>query len=93
MSIQDLVFALGALLFVFALIPSITSGNKPALSSCVMSGLILTAFAINDLTFDHPLYFAFVTTSANAICWYVLAVQQFRSRKGYQHRTEVYHYE
>jgi hypothetical protein len=78
MNIQDLIFALGGLIFAIALLPSIRSSHKPALSTCIMSTAILTAFSINDLTFDHPLYFAFVTTGLNALAWVVLAVQQFR---------------
>lgn len=80
MTIQDLIFACGGLIFAIALLPSIRSNQKPALSTCIMSSLILAAFSVNDLTFDHPLYLAFLTTSLNALAWVVLGIQQFALR-------------
>lgn len=80
MSIQDIIFSVGSVIFILALIPSIRSAAKPALASSLMTGSILAVFAITYLTFSHPLYFAAATTAGTALCWYILAWQKWHSK-------------
>lgn len=74
---QDYVFALGSLVFVVALIPSIRSVDKPALTSSLLTGSILLVFALTYVTMD--LWYACATTLATSACWFTLAWQKART--------------
>ncbi|MEX1027637.1 MAG: hypothetical protein WD049_06480 [Candidatus Paceibacterota bacterium] len=72
---QDIVFSLGQVLFVVALLPSVFSKDKPALSSSLMTGCILATFGITYASMG--LYWSAGTAAAIAATWFVLAVQKF----------------
>ncbi len=74
---QDPVLASGSLVFIIALVPSLVSTKKPALSTSVLTGTVLAAFAAVYASLS--LWFTTITTSVTSICWLVLALQQFRS--------------
>jgi Flp pilus assembly protein TadB len=76
---QDGVFFIGQIIFVFALIPTIKGKSKPALSSSVITGLILTIFALTYLSLD--LWFSAVAATATSASWWVLAYQKYRQDK------------
>jgi hypothetical protein len=77
---QDFAITAGTITFIFALIPSIYSNNKPALATSVMTGSVLTVFTIVYITLS--LWFSAITTAITAVLWYVLSVQMFlRGRK------------
>ena len=71
---QDLVLMVGCFGLGFALFPSIFSKAKPARSTCLMSAVILTAFAVAFATLG-----LWLSTAAQAFCttvWYVLLFQR-----------------
>lgn len=76
---QDIILTIGSLVFLVALIPSITSKDKPALMTSLMTGLVLFVFAMTYITLD--LWFSAVTTALTGMLWLVLAVQKARAKK------------
>lgn len=74
MNIHDLIFATGSVVFIIALIPSILGVHKPAASSSLITGIVLTVFGFTYLTIDYA--FAAATTFITALCWYILLVQR-----------------
>lgn len=74
---QDWVFVVGQILFFIALIPSIISPQKPPLSSCLLTTVVLVAFAPANWTLD--LYLATGMTVLTASAWGVLSMQQYVS--------------
>lgn len=73
---QDLVFAVGSIIFMVALIPSVRSRNKPALSSSLLTCGVLLAFVVCYATLG--LTYSAVTTGGTAALWFTLAVQEIR---------------
>lgn len=71
---QDVVFTIGALVAIFALLPSVFSSNKPDIKTSTLTAAILTAFSFTY--FSLNLYFASVVTFATAAVWAVLAWQK-----------------
>lgn len=76
---QDLVFTTGQIIFSIALIPSILSKNKPALSSSLITSLFLFVYALVYTTMS--LWFASITTAVTASLWFVLAAQKYLTAK------------
>jgi hypothetical protein len=72
---QDGVLALGALMFAIALIPSVTSKDKPALWTSILTCTVLIVFAITYASLS--LWFATITTSLTALLWGVLIIQKY----------------
>lgn len=67
---QDYVFAVGSVLFSLSLLPSFKANNKPAVSTCLMTGLILLAYVVADLSLG--LIYASFTTLTTAVIWLIL---------------------
>lgn len=76
MAWQDIVLSLGGYIFIIALIPSVLSSDKPALSSSLLTGAILGVFAVVYATLD--LWSSAISTSLLALTWLVLAWQKWR---------------
>ena len=76
---QDYVIAIGQIFFVFALIPSIRSSNKPALITSVTYASIITVIATSLLTLG--LWFSAATGYMGAIAWAILALQKYNIQK------------
>jgi hypothetical protein len=74
MSWQDIVLSGGIIIFCIALIPSILSNNKPALTTSVVTGIFLVMFTVTYASLD--LWFAAAVTALNAALWLTLAVQK-----------------
>lgn len=72
---QDLVFGAGSLVFVVALLPSVFSKHKPALSTSVLTALVLYTFAVTYFTLGF--YISAAITLTTALVWTILAVQRF----------------
>lgn len=72
---QDIILAVGSLIFAVALVPSIMSSDKPALGTSVTTGLVLTVFAFTY--FSLSLWYAAVTTAITGLLWIILAVQNY----------------
>ncbi len=71
---QDYLIAVGSIIFIVALMPTLLSKQKPHLSTSLMTGTVLMAFAITYLTLK--LWFAAATTAMTSVQWFVLAVQK-----------------
>lgn len=70
---QDLVFALGSIVFIIALVPTIFSGKKPSIWTSVPTCLVLYAFALTYLEMGFE--FAAATTFVSATLWDIIAIQ------------------
>jgi hypothetical protein len=77
--IQDFILAAGSLVFAVALIPTVLSTQKPALSTSVSTSLVLYVFA--GVYISLRLWFAAATTFVTGILWTILAVQKYRQSK------------
>ena len=74
---QDIVLSAGSWLFAIALIPSVLSKDKPALSSSLMTGGVLLVFAVTYMTLS--LWSASVSTLLVSGMWLTLAIQKILS--------------
>ncbi|MEX0672945.1 MAG: hypothetical protein WD175_02700 [Candidatus Paceibacterota bacterium] len=72
---EDLIFSVGQLAFVIALLPSIFGSDKPALSTSLMYGSILLVFAGAYASLE--LWGSTITAAAISIAWFILVVQKF----------------
>lgn len=72
---QDLLFSSGGLIFTIALIPSILSDDKPALSTSLMTAVILSTFSYAYFTLE--LWLSVFGGALVAGGWWVLAVQKY----------------
>lgn len=79
MSWQDIIFGGGNLVFAVALLPSIFSEHKPALSTCLITGAVLLSFAVTYASL--ALWAGMAMVALNGALWLVLAVQQYRRRR------------
>jgi len=71
---QDIVLAIGTLIFSAALLPSIFSNYKPAIWTCITTGLVLAVFVVTYASLS--LWYATITAVLNAILWFILAGQK-----------------
>jgi hypothetical protein len=76
MSWQDVVMAVGQFVFFVALIPTIKAKEKPALSTCVVTAVILTAYIPTLWTLG--LYISMSSTVLIAGGWWTLSIQSYR---------------
>ena len=76
---QDIVIAVGSLIFAIALLPSVLSKHKPALWTSAMTGTVLVVFTITYATLS--LLYATITTSFAALLWIILAIQKMLEPK------------
>lgn len=73
---QDLVLGAGQIIFVVALLPSISSKDKPAFYTSVINAILLYMFAVIYLTLS--LYLAALTITLTAAGWSILAYQKYK---------------
>lgn len=73
--IQDAMLTIGGLTMAFALVPTVLGKQKPALSTCLMTGSTLAVFAAVYLSLD--LLFSAGTTFFSSAIWLVLGVQKY----------------
>lgn len=79
MPVQDLIITGGSLILAAALLPTVFSKDKPALSTALLTGSILAVFAVTYLTLD--LRFAAIITFVTSALWLTIAVQIVRARR------------
>ncbi len=71
---QDVVISIGQWIFVVALLPSVFGKDKPALSTSLITGAVLAAFAV---TFATLLFWnSAISAAILSLTWFVLAVQK-----------------
>lgn len=73
---QDIVIATCQIFFVVALMPSVFSDDKPALSTAIMHTILITI--ITFALFSLELWFTASTAAAVGVVWVILAVQKFK---------------
>jgi len=71
---QDIVIAIGSLVFAGALLPSIFSQNKPSEWTSALTATVLVVFTISYASLD--LWYATATTALTAALWLTLAIQK-----------------
>lgn len=76
---QDYIFTAGSIIFIIALLPSVFSKDKPALSTSLMTGTVLAIFAFNYTTLS--LWFSATSTALTSATWFFLAVQKYSADK------------
>jgi len=76
---QDIVISLCQMGFVIALIPSIRSRHKPALSSSVMN--VVLVGIVTFCLFSLHLWFSGITATMVGTTWAVLAIQKLEIDK------------
>jgi hypothetical protein len=74
MAWQDIVLTIGSLIFAVALIPSLLSKDKPALTTSITTGCVLLVFAFVYTTLS--LWFSAISTTITGLMWLTLAVQK-----------------
>jgi hypothetical protein len=78
-NIQDLILTAGSLIFALALLPSIFSKNKPALSTSLLTAVVVYIFA--GVYISLNLWFTAITTLITGSCWSILALQKWLQAK------------
>jgi len=76
---QDIVISVAQIGFVFALIPSIKSSDKPSITTSAMYASLVTIITICFLTLH--LWFSALTAAMGAISWMILVVQKYQIDK------------
>jgi hypothetical protein len=71
---QDVVIAVAQICFIFAMLPSILSKDKPALATSIMNVVLVTTIA--TCLFSLHLWLAGTTAIGIAITWLILATQK-----------------
>jgi hypothetical protein len=76
---QDVAITAGTIVLLIALLPSVLSKNKPAVSTSLMTGTVLVVFTVVYISLG--LWFSAITTGITSILWYVLAMQMLLRKK------------
>jgi len=71
---QDVVISVGVFVLMVALIPSLRSKNKPAKTTSLLTGVILTVYFVCFATLG--LWLAAISELVLAIMWFALSIQQ-----------------
>lgn len=71
---QDVIFAVGSVLFSIALLPAVFSSEKPPRSSCALTGSILWVFVATYASLD--LWFSVFAGAGTALIWTILFFQK-----------------
>jgi len=75
MSWQDILLSIGQFVFAVALLPSVFSKDKPAVSTSLMTGTVLVAFAFTYSTLK--LWSAATFAAVVGIIWLILFFQKY----------------
>ncbi|MGH7195981.1 MAG: hypothetical protein ACREGA_04350 [Candidatus Saccharimonadales bacterium] len=79
MTWQSIVLALGQVVFIIALLPSILTKDKPEIWTAIMTGTVALSISITYLTLNIKL--ASIMAFLNFVAWSVLAIQKLRQTK------------
>lgn len=71
---QDIVFAIGSIVFTIALIPAILEKKYPPASTCILTGFMVGVYAVTDLTLQ--LWFSAITSAISALLWIWMGLTQ-----------------
>jgi heme O synthase-like polyprenyltransferase len=73
---QDIVISICQTSFLVALVPSIKSNHKPAVTTSVMYAILLCVIAFSLATLH--LWLSAITALAGAVPWFILALQKHK---------------
>lgn len=76
MSWQEIVLAIGQVVFMIALLPSIFSKDKPEIWTSILTGTVALSIAITYTTLS--LETAAISAFFNFVAWSILAIQKLR---------------
>lgn len=76
---QDIVISICQIFFVVAMIPSIRSSDKPALTTSVMNVILVSIITV--CLFTLKLWFSSFTAAMVGLTWSVLAIQKHKINK------------
>ncbi len=76
---QDIIFFIGQWVFLVALVPALTSREKPPVSTSLITGLILVVFSFTYFTLE--LWLSAISSALIAAAWLTLALQKFGTDK------------
>ncbi len=76
---QDMVLTGGQWILIIGLLPTIFHKEKPAVSTSVITGVVLAIFAFSFYTLT--LTGTAITVLANSGLWWILAYQGYKKRK------------
>ena len=76
---QQTVLALGQVVFIVALLPSVFSSDKPEIWTSIITGAVALSIAVTYTTMSLPV--AAVSAFFNFVFWSVLALQKYRQLK------------
>lgn len=76
---QQTILALGQIVFIVALLPSVFSSDKPEIWTSIITGTVALSIAITYTTMSLPV--AAISAFFNFVFWSILAFQKFRQMK------------
>jgi hypothetical protein len=76
---QQTVLALGQVVFIVALLPSVFSSDKPEIWTSIITGLVALSIAVTYTTMSLPI--AAISAFLNFVFWSILAIQKYRQIK------------
>lgn len=72
---QDIALTIGQIIFTLSLIPTALGKDKPALSTSLLTSIVLSAFIFVQISL--ALYFAAFGTSTTAFIWWIITYQKY----------------
>jgi hypothetical protein len=81
---QDFVLATSTFAFNLALLPSVFGKHKPALGTCILTSVFLTANVA--VYFSLSLWYAAIMASINLCLWTTLLIQVYRRTQTVNYR-------
>ena len=79
---QDIVFAVGSIVFTIALVPAIIKRKYPPISTCILTGFMIGIYAATDLTLQ--LWLSAISSVISALLWIWMGVKQIYERNDYE---------
>ena len=76
---QQTVLALGQVVFIIALLPSVFSRDKPEIWTSIITGSVALSIAVTYTTMHLPV--AAISAFFNFVFWSILAFQKYRQPK------------
>ena len=76
---QDVVLAVGQIVFIFALLPMVRAKQKPPLFSCLIHGLVLGSFGI--VFASLALWFSALAVFAVSGMWFYIGWQRYAKQR------------
>lgn len=76
---QETVLAIGQVVFIIALLPSVFSHDKPEIWTSIITGSVALSIAITYITMNIPI--AAISAFFNFVFWSILAYQKLKQNK------------